>query len=157
MSLSGTEWQGAFLRSLPTKGTRDSYASLLSSMNGFFKPFRGDEGQDDLVRYIRSIESHGLSPTTVRKRLHQLRRLIAWCCQRRLRENNVVELSWVRRVRDQRRPKCLRRDELTRVAGAFDVKSWRGRRDAAIFALMAIEGLRIGEVSKIDVGDVEFL
>jgi integrase len=41
-----------------------------------------------------------------------------------------------------------------RLSKAFDPSTWRGKRDIALFALLAVEGLRCAEVAGLNIESI---
>jgi site-specific recombinase XerD len=110
----------------------------------------------DLINYRQSlIKVQGLKPATINRRLEALRRLCRWAHQQKMLTANIAqELKPVRAARGHP-PKGLTDPEvhaLLRAAG--ESRQNLAKRNYALVQLMLQAGLRVSEVSALNVSDV---
>ncbi|MBU1879431.1 MAG: tyrosine-type recombinase/integrase, partial [Chloroflexi bacterium] len=135
-----------------------AYLTDLADFAAWFA--RVNEGEDlrlehitilDAQQYRQHLLGTAAQPATVNRRLAGLRALGRWA-----EEEHGLE-HFARRLKGARttpyRPKALSRNELNRLIR--EVLKADHTRDLAVVLLLAQAGLRVGEVTRLQVGDIE--
>lgn len=108
----------------------------------------------DVLGYKEHLELRGLKPATIAKKLTVVRRLFAFCHEQGLLPRNPTAGLKVPKVNDQSGRDILSVDECYRLLGVPNSRTVRGMRDRAILALLLINGLRVCEIVRANVGDL---
>jgi integrase/recombinase XerC len=155
---------GSFLDSLAAERgvsphTRAAYGRDLAQ----FRAFLGREGYRDDVRavdsrviraYLAASHRAGLARASAARKLACLRSFFRFLCRR-----GVLEVNPARLVAAPKQEKPLARyltvDEVDHLLAAMAAKDPRGRRDLALFELAYAAGLRIAELTGLDLDDVD--
>jgi integrase/recombinase XerC len=143
-----------YLRRLHAQSTKDSYARELRR----FTMWLADNAPLDaevLPRYVEWLRARNLSPTSVAWRatvvgefLRELHR------QGRLAEDLTAGYKKPKGTRGFA-PRVLSQGELKRLLRTPDRRSSTGKRDLAALVLMGIAGLRVGEVTRLRLCDID--
>lgn len=108
----------------------------------------------DLRRYLGALDRQGYARTTVGRRLSAVRGFYEW-----LEREGEVPLNPAQAVASPKLPKPLPHvftcSEVERLLGSVDPQTPEGLRDRAMVELLYASGARIGELSALDVGDVD--
>jgi len=154
-------WQEAipaFLESLDVSAnTVRTYREALKSFARWVGAHDGAEAEPspETVRAYREWLKRERSANTVLTYWVALRRFFQYAVLNDLIQKNPVEgLKGLRRPRGHLR-RDLTRSELRAVFDAIDTSTELGKRDYAMISLMARNGLRIIEVHRADVGDLD--
>ena len=162
MEVSGVSaWQKAipgFLASLDVSAnTVRTYQEALKNFTRWLTTHDGTEAEPspETVRAYREWLKRERSANTVLTYWVALRRFFQYAALNDLIQKNPVEgLKGLRRPRGHLR-RDLSRGELRAVFEAIDTSTELGKRDHAMINLMARNGLRIIEIHRANVGDVE--
>src|SRR6185295_10698221 len=158
-----TDPQAAFLRHLAVERnasahTLRSYANDLTD----FQSFLAARGTPDLtaadLRLVRAwlaaLHARGLAPASIARRLAALR-----SCFRFLVRRGVMEGNPAREARSPRQPRKLVTflpiDEATQLVDGRAVGGASRARDVAILELLYASGLRVSELSGLDLDDLD--
>lgn len=154
-------WQEAipaFLESLDvSSNTVRTYQEALKNFTNWLAAHNGAEAEPspETVRAYREWLKRERSANTVLTYWVALRRFFQYAVLNDLIQKNPVEgLKGLRRPRGHLR-RDLTRGELRRVFEAIDTATELGKRDYAMISLMARNGLRIIEVHRANVGDLD--
>ncbi len=115
---------------------------------------RGLPGIEDLRRYLDGLQAGGLSSRTVARHLTTLRNFYGYL----LREGRIAEdpTGHLRSPRHwQTIPKFLNLQEIDAILGAIDRSGPRGLRDRAMIELLFASGLRVSELCRVGVADLD--
>src|SRR5205085_10610637 len=105
----------------------------------------------EVDHFIRQQQRQGLSATTVNRRLNAIKRFFDYLADERLRlEANPVKPSHFLRT-GRPLPKRLTREQVRRLFAVI-----ANPMDRALFLLMLRGGLRVSEVAKLKVSDVDW-
>ncbi len=131
-----------------------------------FRAFLGHEGYPDDVRavdprairaYMAALHRAGAARSSAARKLACLRSFFRFLCRR-----GVLEVNPARLVPTPKQGKPVAQhlsvDEVNHLLAAVapkDVSDPRGRRDRAVFELFYAAGLRIGELTDLDLDDVD--
>jgi integrase/recombinase XerC len=151
-----TDPLGAFLRHLSvernaSEHTLRSYANDLADFQRFLAA-RGDGGL--AAADLRAVRACGLAPASVARKLAAARSLFRFLVRRGVLEGNPA-----REVRTPRQPKKLAAflpiDEATQLVDGRAVGGASRARDVAILELLYATGLRVSELSGLDLDAVD--
>jgi len=131
----------------------EAYSTDLAS----FKEFIGDSadlpGTPEIRLHIDSLYQSGLSSRSVGRHLTTIRNFYGFL----LREGEIAAdpTEHLRTPRQwQNIPKYLNLEEIERIIEAPDLSRPTGRRDRAMMELLYASGLRVSELCKVGVGDL---
>ena len=138
------------------ENTRRAYEQALRYFARWYRTTYGEEpGAEGLTRHeVREYVSYLINverkaPSTVNQRLSALKKLAQFY-------GRDINVKGVRQVPPPIR--TLTRREITKLLSAADQEEgWLARRNVAILSLMLYAGLRVGEVVKLQVGNVTIL
>jgi len=143
-----------FLRRLHADSTRKAYEREITR----FIVWLADNPPLDaeiLPRYIEWLRSRNLSATTISWRAVVVMQFLKDAHRQGVIECDVTEGYRPPKGTKGFAPRVLSSGELKRLLRAPDRRSWKGKRDLAILTLLGIAGLRIGEVARMRMGDVD--
>lgn len=108
-----------------------------------------------LSDYLLSRRADGLDDRSVAKAVSALRSFFRHIMDEGVRPDNPAAL--LERPRAGRRlPDVLPREDVERLLSSVDPSTPRGTRDRALFELVYSSGLRVSEVSSLDLADLSF-
>jgi len=143
----------AFLQSLNTERTRQTYTHALADFHAWYVQTYGEEPDatlltDEEAREWRHFLANvrRLSAATVNQRLAALKGLARF-------HGRDLRVKGLKKVLPPVEP--LNGRELGRLLAAVEGDTWQAKRDVAILNLMARAGLRVGEVVALRLEDVE--
>jgi len=130
-----------------------AYSNDLSSLSAFLGDLTATPGAEDLRRYLDHLNSSGLSGRSVARRLTTLRSLFGFL----LREG-LIEADPSEHLRSPRQwraiPKFLNLEEIEQVIACTDRATPRGLRDRAMLELLYASGLRVSELCRAGMSDL---
>jgi integrase/recombinase XerD len=118
---------------------------------GCARPDRADESH--LLRYLGRLRKAGVAPTTVLRKLSALRSFYRYLVSEALIAADPTANLESHRL-EPRLPGVLSLAEVEAMLSKPDVKTARGLRDAALLELLYATGLRVSELTQLEVGDV---
>jgi integrase/recombinase XerC len=158
-----TDPLAAFLRHLSVERnasahTLRSYRSDLTDFQRFLteRGLAGFGAADSRVvrAWLAALHARGLDPASIGRKLAALR-----SCSRFLVRRGVLERNHAREVRSPRQPKklvsFLPTDEATQLVEGRAIGGATRRRDLAILELLYASGLRVSELSGLDVSALD--
>lgn len=163
MSESLESLRGSFNRSLRVEGKADRTIVLYGQSITFFSQWLTGRGQtadvgsltrDNVLQWLDHLRGRGQTTGTIRTRWRGLRRFVNWL----LSEDIISTDPLVGIVIDKPEPPpvpVLTDDELGALIAACKGKGFRERRDEAVIRLLIDCGLRVSEVTGIDVADLD--
>ncbi len=108
-----------------------------------------------LVRsYLKSLYDESLSPATIGRRLAAVRAYFRFLVRTGVLEQNPADAVRTPKL-DKRTPRFLSADDAARLVEAPKGDEATAVRDRAILELCYSSGLRVSEVSNLDLGDVD--
>jgi len=122
-----------------------------------FANYAGDHVQasPELLRaYIDSLYASGLSGRSIARHMTTLRNFHSFLVQEGVLETDPTEILTLPR-QWQKIPKFLNREELERLAVAPDESTAQGLRDRAMIEFLYATGLRVSELCRIHINDIE--
>jgi integrase/recombinase XerD len=108
----------------------------------------------ELRRYLADMSSSGYSKRTIARRLSSLRGFLAFIERRGVADDNPAA-SLRAPKRPRRLPKVIEEPTLDDLLEPPDPTTPAGLRDGAILELLYATGLRVAELSALDIGDVD--
>ena len=144
-----------FLIGMPNINTRQNHLSDLRSLQTYFSPWTGKETRLELIKYVRSLEAANLMPTTIRERCIRLIKLYRFLANNGHRLDVPIDMSIAPRVRIMTTPKSPDWKQIKSLIKVIESKKGKDLRDATMVGLMLFEGLRVSEVAKLRIGDVQ--
>lgn len=109
----------------------------------------------DVLDYLAHLTAGGLAARSQARRLIALRQLFKFLKAERVCETNPTEDVDLPRF-GRRLPDFLSVDEVDRLLAAPDRKTERGARDGAMLETLYATGLRVSELVKLRLGDLNF-
>ncbi len=110
----------------------------------------------DLVRtYMAELSEDGYVRASVARRVFELRAFGDFLVERRGWENNLFRRIYAPRI-PERLPRYLTVEEVELLLGAPDVSDAKGLRDRAILEVLYATGVRVSELTALDLSDVNF-
>lgn len=163
MSESLESLRASFNRSLRVEGKADRTLVLYGQSITYFSQWLGQRGQsadvasltrDSVLQWLDYLRARGQTAGTIQTRWRGLRRFVNWL----LAEEILTADPLVGIVIDK--PEAppvpiLADDELAALIAACKGKGFRERRDEAVIRLLIDCGLRVSEVTGIDLGDLD--
>jgi integrase/recombinase XerD len=130
-----------------------AYSTDLSRFSSFFGDSAGVPGTEHLRQYLDHLYESGLSGRSIARHLTTLRNF----CGFLLREG-LIEVDPTEHLRSPRQwqtiPKFLNLEEIERIIKAIDTTRPTGLRDRAMLELLYAAGLRVSELCRVGLGDL---
>ena len=108
----------------------------------------------DLLGYRESLEARGLKPITISKKLTVLRRLFTFLYEQGVIPTNPSAGLKLPKTTNETTREILSLADCNRLLTSIETNTVRGKRDKAITALLLINGLRVCEIARANVGDL---
>jgi len=143
-----------FLQNQTCVNTRKTYATELRLFASFVKKGVREVGIDDMLDYKDHLEAQGLMPATVVKKLRAVGALLKFLHGQGLIERNPMAGLKLPRVTNETSKDILSLAESNHLIASIETSTLRGKRDKAITALFLINGLRVCEIVRANVGDL---
>lgn len=140
-----------------------AYVTDLAQLAGHAEKMGVAEARDLQIRVLRSflanLQTRGKARTTLARRATSARVFTAWLAQTgRAPSDAGALLASPKAHRDL--PPALRQDEIRDIIDAasstLDAEGAIGQRDVAILELLYATGIRVGELTGLDIDDVDF-
>lgn len=113
-----------------------------------------DEVDRQLLRgYISSLQGEGYEKTSISRKLSALRSFYNYLIQRDLISANPL-LAVSSPKLDKKLPPFLSGEEVVRMLESPDTGTPLGQRDRAMLELLYASGLRVSEIAKLDLGNI---
>jgi integrase/recombinase XerD len=131
----------------------DAYSADLARFIEFHKSPAAPVDTESLRHYLDHLYQSGLGNRSVARHLTTLRSFYGFL----LRENQIPEdpTQHLRTARQwQTIPKFLNLEEINRLIEAADTSTPKGQRDRAMMQLLYATGLRVSELCRVGVGDL---
>ncbi len=144
----------AFIKNQNTFNTRRDYKQ---EVNLFYRSVGKNMEQvtlHDLISYKEQLESRGLKPASIAKKLTVLRRLFTFFYEQGVLPTNPSAGLKLPKVKNETTRTILSLAECNRLLSSIGASTVMGLRDRAILALLCINALRICEISRANVGDI---
>ena len=135
------------------KNSLEAYAADLSKFTAFIGPAGALPGTEEIRRYLDHLTQSGLGGRSVSRHLTTLRSFYGFL----LREGQI-ETDPTEHLRSPKQwqtiPKFLNLEEINKLIQAPDVTRATGLRDRAMLELLYASGLRVSELCRVGVSDL---
>lgn len=155
--------RASFNRSLRVEGKADRTLVLYGQSITYFSAWLVEKGlpadlsgltRDNVLGWLDALGARGLAPGTVRTRWRGLRRFVNWLVAEDILAADPLAGVVVAEPEPPPVP-ILTDEELTALVAACKGKTFNDLRDAAVVRLLIDCGLRVGELTGIDVKDLD--
>lgn len=140
-----------------SSNTVSAYRTDLESFGAWMRR-RGSNplaaGHRELRRYLAALDEEAYARSTVNRRLSAVRSFYGWLVREGVVETNAAA-AVASPKQGRRLPNTLTPEEMDRLLAVPDVRTPDGLRDRALLELLYASGAREGEVSALDLGDVD--
>jgi site-specific recombinase XerD len=129
-----------------------------------FTDFMDSKGKDtiygkDIISFQQylAIDRNNI-PSSINRKIFTLRSFQKYLILKEMKNADKLPFQNVLKIRAVRpyRPNFLTEDEMKTLFSAINKNSILGLRDYAIFAIMYLLGLRVGEVNRINIDDIDW-
>ena len=130
-----------------------AYSSDLARFTGFIGESAAMPGTEEIRHYLDHLYQSGLSPRSIGRHLTTLRNFYGFL----LREGRIASdpTEHLRSPRQwQNIPKFLNLQEIEKIIQAADAATPTGARDRAMMELLYASGLRVSELCRVGLGDL---
>ncbi len=104
-----------------------------------------------LTRYLLWLRAKGYAKASIRRRISELRSFFRYLVGQKIVESNPIEAISAPKV-PQRLPRYLKPEEIGAIMQAPDTSQPLGQRNRAILEILYATGMRISELTGLDVG-----
>jgi integrase/recombinase XerC len=104
-----------------------------------------------LTRYLLWLRAKGYAKTSIRRRISELRSFFRYLLGEKIVESNPIKAISAPKV-PQRLPRYLKPEEIGAIMQAPDTSQPLGQRNRAILEILYATGMRISELTGLDVG-----
>lgn len=141
-----------------SRNTLEAYSRDLRFFADFLEAQAGPDpraaSSETILRYLKILRSRGLSPRSLARNISALKGFYKFLLREgALQENPLRHLRTPRVERGL--PEILSREEIERVIGRGDRQNPREPRDRAMLELLYATGLRVSELIRLSVHDVD--
>ena len=131
----------------------EAYAADLSKFSAFAGPSAAAPGTEEIRHYLDHLAGSGLGNRSIARHLTTLRSFYGYL----LREGQIAA-DPTQHLRSPKQwqtiPKFLNLEEINKIIQAADSQRPTGQRDRAMMELLYASGLRVSELCKVGVGDL---
>lgn len=110
---------------------------------------------DGVRGFIQDLSRKGYKPSSIARKTSCIRSFLRFLERRGSLTPETAKAVTPRRVK-QELPKVLSEDEVESLMQAVDARTPLGKRDRAMLELLYGSGLRISELSRLNVGDIDY-
>ena len=139
-----------------TQGSKSTYRSALRQ---FFDWFTGKKitnpTRETILTYKEWLDAKGLKPFTRSGYLVAVRRFFEWAESLKLYPNIAKGIKGARRTIKTHQKNALRVDQIEKLLGSIETKTLVGKRDFALINLLFRTGLRLIEIKRAQICDME--
>jgi site-specific recombinase XerD len=149
-----TDYILSFIRNQSCFNTKSDYRAEITLFYRTLGKRVREVALQDLLSYKESLEQRNLKPATISKKLTVLRRLFTFLYEQGVIPTNPSAGLKLPKVSNETTREILTLAECNLLLTSIETETVRGKRDKAIMALLLINGLRVCEISRADVGDL---
>jgi integrase/recombinase XerC/integrase/recombinase XerD len=131
------------------KGSFHAVSTFLSFYAGIGKSQLPEIVSDDLEAFVEHEQDRGLKVNTVRTRLHSLFAFLRFLIEQNILDERILKRKIKLKVPDFL-PRAIAPGDVRKLLGAIDKT-----RDRALILVLLRTGMRIGEVLRVDVRDLD--
>lgn len=144
----------AFIKNQSCFNTKHNYRVEIALFYRTLGKRASDVSLNDLLSYKDLLEARGLKPITVAKKLTVLRRLFTFLYEQGVIRTNPSAGLKLPKTSSETTREILSLAECNKLLSSVEIDTIRGKRDRAIIALLLINGLRVCEIARANVGDL---
>lgn len=133
---------------------RDIFQFINFLKKNKIKSFKSISYQD-LLSYLGYLRNYGYSETTIGRKVASLKSFFKFLSARKIIKSNPVALLSSPKKPD-RLPDFLTLEEVEKILNIPSEKNWQSLRDKAILELLYSTGIRVGELTSLKIGDIDF-
>lgn len=149
-----TDYILSFIRNQSCFNTKRDYKAEITLFYRTVGKRASEVALQDLLSYKESLEQRSLKPATISKKLTVLRRLFTFLYEQGVIPTNPSAGLKLPKVSNETTREILTLAECNRLLVSIETVTMRGKRDKAIMALLLINGLRVCEITRANVGDL---
>ena len=131
----------------------EDYLAFQGTQGGGDDPAKADTFQ--VRSYLASLSRRGMTKRSIQRHLSTLRAFYRYLISTGKSETNPASVVPMPRA-EKRLPKALTAKEVSSVLEAPEETGWRHLRDRAIFELLYASGLRVSELTSLNIEDLQF-
>lgn len=120
------------------------------------KDFAHNPTRETILAYKAYLDAKGLRPFTRANYMVVVRRFFEWAESLKIYPNIAKGVKSARRVIKSHNKDSLSIDQLVKVLGSINQKTLPGARDYALINLLVRTGLRLIEIVRADIGDIQY-
>lgn len=106
-------------------------------------------------RFLGKLSEEGYTRSSIARKLSSLKAFFKFLLRQKIVETNPASLVTSPKL-EKRLPTVLEKDEIERLLAAPPENTLQGLRDRAILETLYATGIRVGELVKIELGDIDF-
>lgn len=144
----------SFIKNQSCFNTKHNYRMEIALFYRSLGKRAADVSLHDLLGYKDLLEERGLKPITIAKKLTVLRRLFTFLYEQGVIPTNPSSGLKLPKTSNETTREILSLAECNTFLGSIETDTIRGKRDKAIIALLLINGLRVCEIARANVGDL---
>jgi integrase/recombinase XerD len=137
-----------------SKNSLQAYSTDLSKFVGFLGDSAGIPGLDGLRAYVDHLHASGLGNRSIARHLTTLRNFYGYLLREGRIETDATEHLHAPR-QWQTIPKFLNLEDIEKLLRAIDTSKPNGMRDRAMVELLFASGLRVSELCKVGIADLD--
>ena len=111
--------------------------------------------KDTLLEYKRMLSESGYSAGTMQQYIRSLKQFFAWTEKRGFYPNIAEEIKSIKVRQDNTKKEAFSEEDMRTILNSIDTSSVTGKRDYAMILLSVTGGLRIIEMQRADIGDIQ--
>lgn len=149
-----TDYILSFIRNQSCFNTKRDYKAEITLFYRLVGKKATEVSLHDLIAYREGLETRGLKPATIAKKLTVLRRLFTFLYEQGVIPINPSAGVKLPKVSNETTREILTLAECNQLLASIETATNRGKRDKAILALLLINGLRVCEITRANAGDL---
>ncbi|MBM3227442.1 hypothetical protein FJZ27_01085 [Candidatus Peribacteria bacterium] len=148
------EYAKSFISNQSCENSKQTYAQEISLFYRKIRKRADEVTLHDLLNYKESLTVRGLKAATIAKKLTVLRRLFTFLYEQGVIPTNPSAGIKLPKVSNETVRGILTLAECNQFLSSIDASTNLGKRDKAICALLLINGIRLCEVARANIGDL---
>lgn len=148
------EYSKSFIANQGCENSRQTYAQEVSLFYRKTGKKASEVTLHDLIAYKEALTERGLKAATIAKKLTVLRRLFTFFYEQGVIPTNPSAGLKLPRVSSETTRGILSLAECNGFLSSIEIGTLQGKRDKAICALLLVNGLRLCEITRANIGDL---
>ena len=108
-----------------------------------------------LLDYKRTLEEGGYSAGTMQQYVRALKQFFSWTDRKNFYPNVAEEIKSVKVRQDNTKKEAFSEEDMRTILNSIDTSTVTGKRDYAMILLSVTGGLRIIEMQRAEIGDIQ--